>query len=257
MRDDAAHAPARARARERGSRCCRAIGVPAERVRSLDEAVRDPQLAHRELLARAAPDAPLVPVAAFGFAHDGPRLERRAPGVGEHTDEILREIGLRRSRYGIACRGCRGLTRWPSEARAYFEMRRRRIPLTLPSPPVSGGEGGHGAPSPASGDPKVQEYVARRMTRVGRCFRRAPEVANARRPYGARLNSSRCKRRNANPSGTERPAPFVSARLRAGGFRAALPSASDAVPLRLSSSLPCAPRPSARRRSAGAPRPVA
>ena len=71
----------------------RDIGVPAERVRSLDEAVRDPQLAHRGLFARAGSGAPTVPVAAFGFAHDGPRLHRRAPAVGEHSDEVLREAG--------------------------------------------------------------------------------------------------------------------------------------------------------------------
>ena len=71
----------------------RDVGVPAERVRSLGEAVRDPQLAHRNFLARADPGAPFVPVAAFGFAHDGPRLDQRAPGVGEHTEEILREAG--------------------------------------------------------------------------------------------------------------------------------------------------------------------
>ncbi len=72
----------------------RAIGVPAERVRSLDEAAHDPQLQHRALLARAAVEAPMVPVAAFTFAHDGPQLDRPAPGVGEHSDEILRELGL-------------------------------------------------------------------------------------------------------------------------------------------------------------------
>ncbi|MEO6566981.1 MAG: CaiB/BaiF CoA-transferase family protein [Casimicrobiaceae bacterium] len=72
----------------------RAIGVPAERVRSLDEAARDPQLQHRALLGRADASAPLVPVAAFTFAHDGPQLDRRAPGVGEHSDEILRELDL-------------------------------------------------------------------------------------------------------------------------------------------------------------------
>ncbi len=70
------------------------IGVPAERVRSLGEAVRDPQLAQRALLGKADPHAPTVPVAAFRFAHDGPSLDRRAPGVGEHTDEILRELGV-------------------------------------------------------------------------------------------------------------------------------------------------------------------
>ena len=72
----------------------REIGVPAERVRSLDEAVRDPQLEHRALLGRADPCSPTVPVAAFCFAHDGPLLERSAPGVGEHRDEILQELGL-------------------------------------------------------------------------------------------------------------------------------------------------------------------
>ena len=87
----------RIRLRERGADAwvamLRDAGIPAERVRSLNEAVDDPQLAHRPLLARAAPDAPLVPVAAFAFAHDGPRLERRAPGVGEHSDAVLREAG--------------------------------------------------------------------------------------------------------------------------------------------------------------------
>ena len=39
-------------------------------------------------------ESPTVPVAAFSFAHDGPRLTRRAPGVGEHSDEILHEVGL-------------------------------------------------------------------------------------------------------------------------------------------------------------------
>ena len=72
----------------------REIGVPAERVRTLDEAARDPQLDHRGLLGRADSASPTVPVAAFRFAHDSPRLERRAPLVGEHSDEILRELGM-------------------------------------------------------------------------------------------------------------------------------------------------------------------
>lgn len=72
----------------------RKIGVPAERVRSLDEAARDPQLEFRALLGRADEESPTVPIAAFRFAHDGPRLHRRAPGVGEHSDDILRELGL-------------------------------------------------------------------------------------------------------------------------------------------------------------------
>ncbi|HVE49227.1 MAG TPA: CoA transferase [Casimicrobiaceae bacterium] len=86
------------RLRERGSErwiaLFREIGIPAERVRTLDEAAHDPQLADRPLLARADAASPTVPVTAFDFAHDPPRLARRAPQVGEHTDEILREIGL-------------------------------------------------------------------------------------------------------------------------------------------------------------------
>jgi crotonobetainyl-CoA:carnitine CoA-transferase CaiB-like acyl-CoA transferase len=72
----------------------REIGVPAERVRTLGEAARDPQLAPRALLGRAAPGEPTVPVAAFRFASDGPRLDRAAPALGQHTDEILGELGL-------------------------------------------------------------------------------------------------------------------------------------------------------------------
>ena len=96
--DDAMRAALRSRLREQNADAwvtmLRDIGVPAERVRELDEAVRDPQLAHRALLDRADEQSPTVPVAAFVFAHDGPHLSRRAPGVGEHSDEILRDAGF-------------------------------------------------------------------------------------------------------------------------------------------------------------------
>ena len=96
---------------------CRELGVPAERVRGLDEAARDPQLATRALLGRADSASPTVPVAAFRFAHDGPRLARPAPGVGEHSDEILREIGLSdREIVAVAHRG-RGRLKAASGAR--------------------------------------------------------------------------------------------------------------------------------------------
>ncbi|UQI45358.1 CoA transferase [Streptomyces sp. HU2014] len=69
-------------------------GVPAERVRTLAEALTEEQLAHRSFLAAGAPGDPAVPVAAFSFAHDGPRWDSPAPAFGEHTDEILGELGL-------------------------------------------------------------------------------------------------------------------------------------------------------------------
>lgn len=75
------------------------IGVPAERVRSLDEAARMPQLAARGLLQDVPsqmPDVPdlHVPMAAFTYAQDGPQITSPPPRFGEHTDEILGELGL-------------------------------------------------------------------------------------------------------------------------------------------------------------------
>ena len=75
------------------------IGLPGARVTSLAEAARDPQLAARGFLHQAEARAgdsydPVVPVAAYRFAEDGPAIERSAPGFGEHTDEILAGLGF-------------------------------------------------------------------------------------------------------------------------------------------------------------------
>lgn len=72
--------------------------VPAARVRSMGEALEDPQIASRALLHRheGAPGiegAFSVPVAAFRFAHDGPRIDRPPPMFGEHNEEVLSELG--------------------------------------------------------------------------------------------------------------------------------------------------------------------
>src|SRR5690349_2814072 len=72
--------------------------VPASRVRTMGEALDDPQIASRGVLHRheGAPgiDGPFtVPVAAFKFAHDGPRVDRPPPRFGEHTEEVLGELG--------------------------------------------------------------------------------------------------------------------------------------------------------------------
>ncbi len=72
--------------------------VPASRVRTMGEALADPQLASRGLLhksegAPGIPGAFTVPVAAFKFAHNGPKVDRPPPMFGQHNDEILAELG--------------------------------------------------------------------------------------------------------------------------------------------------------------------
>jgi crotonobetainyl-CoA:carnitine CoA-transferase CaiB-like acyl-CoA transferase len=72
--------------------------VPASRVRTMGEALADPQIASRGVLHRheTAPGidgAFTVPVAAFKFAHDGPRVDSPPPMFGQHTDEVLGELG--------------------------------------------------------------------------------------------------------------------------------------------------------------------
>jgi crotonobetainyl-CoA:carnitine CoA-transferase CaiB-like acyl-CoA transferase len=77
--------------------------VPAARVRTMGEALADPQLASRGVIHRHAAGGGLggelaVPLAAFTFAHGGPRIERPPPALGEHNKEILAELAeLRRS----------------------------------------------------------------------------------------------------------------------------------------------------------------
>jgi crotonobetainyl-CoA:carnitine CoA-transferase CaiB-like acyl-CoA transferase len=72
--------------------------VPASRVRSMGEALVDPQLGSRGLLHRydGAPGIPgafTVPVTAFKFGHAGPRIDRPPPLFGQHNEEVLTELG--------------------------------------------------------------------------------------------------------------------------------------------------------------------
>lgn len=72
--------------------------VPACRVRTMGEALADPQIASRGVLHRheSAPGIDggfSVPVAAFKFAHDGPRVDFPPPRFGQHTDEVLASLG--------------------------------------------------------------------------------------------------------------------------------------------------------------------
>jgi crotonobetainyl-CoA:carnitine CoA-transferase CaiB-like acyl-CoA transferase len=73
--------------------------VPAARVRSMGEAIADPQIASRGIIHHHAGgngvDGPFgVPLAAFTFAHGGPRIDTPPPALGQHHEEILAELGM-------------------------------------------------------------------------------------------------------------------------------------------------------------------
>jgi crotonobetainyl-CoA:carnitine CoA-transferase CaiB-like acyl-CoA transferase len=72
--------------------------VPAGRVRRLSESLKDPQLKARNVLHRHEKidgiEGPVtVPLAAFKFAEGGPSIETAPPRLGQHTDEVLANLG--------------------------------------------------------------------------------------------------------------------------------------------------------------------
>jgi crotonobetainyl-CoA:carnitine CoA-transferase CaiB-like acyl-CoA transferase len=72
--------------------------VPAGRVRTMGEALRDPHLDHRGIRhthrgSEHIPGELSVPVAAFQFAEGGPRVDTPPPMVGQHNEEILDSLG--------------------------------------------------------------------------------------------------------------------------------------------------------------------
>ena len=72
--------------------------VPAARVRTMAEAVADPQLASRGVIHRHEAAAGIeggfgVPLAAFTFAHGGPRIDTPPPTLGQHNEEIFGKLG--------------------------------------------------------------------------------------------------------------------------------------------------------------------
>lgn len=75
------------------------IGIPAERIRTLEEAVHMPHLAQRQFFHSLQPPearsaSVKVPVAPFKFAEGGAAIDRPPPRTGEHTSEILHALGF-------------------------------------------------------------------------------------------------------------------------------------------------------------------
>lgn len=82
--------------------------VPAGRVRSMEEALADPQLAARGVLQQV--EAPLgregrhaVPVAPFLMSEGDPRVDTPPPAIGQHTDEVLCQAGLPQDEIEALC----------------------------------------------------------------------------------------------------------------------------------------------------------
>jgi crotonobetainyl-CoA:carnitine CoA-transferase CaiB-like acyl-CoA transferase len=72
-------------------------GIPAERVRSIREAIDIADAPEHRLTGLLDPldnGAQIrVPAMPFQFSADGPQITRRPPRMGEHNDEILAELG--------------------------------------------------------------------------------------------------------------------------------------------------------------------
>lgn len=70
-----------------------AAQVPANRVRTLDEALADPQTDHRNVITQHD-DGLRHPVAAFVADGDGPSVETPPPAMGADTDDVLAQLGI-------------------------------------------------------------------------------------------------------------------------------------------------------------------
>jgi crotonobetainyl-CoA:carnitine CoA-transferase CaiB-like acyl-CoA transferase len=74
-----------------------AAGVPAGRINTISQVFQEPQVAHREMVRKlphpTAGEAPSV-VSPLRFAEAGLEFTRSAPLLGEHTTEVLRELGI-------------------------------------------------------------------------------------------------------------------------------------------------------------------
>ena len=74
-----------------------AAGVPATPVNTVDQVLRDPQMASRPVLKTMAhPKLGEIDVVGMplDFSRIEPSVRRHAPNHGEHTDELLDELGF-------------------------------------------------------------------------------------------------------------------------------------------------------------------
>lgn len=69
----------------------REAGLPSGEVRSMRSVLEHPQLLHRQMFVNA--DSPVGELPLVRFPLGRPDRHRQIPGLGEHTDEILAELG--------------------------------------------------------------------------------------------------------------------------------------------------------------------
>ena len=75
----------------------RANGLPIAPVQTFIEAAQDPHIIERDMLQPTAlSDGSTVPITgpAVKFSRTPTRVRKAAPSIGEHTEEILQEIGM-------------------------------------------------------------------------------------------------------------------------------------------------------------------
>ena len=78
-------------------RTLNAAHVPCARVRRIEETLAEAQVASRGVLGTVPGQSHgpgQLPVAAFTYAHGGPALQGPPPGFGEHTTEVLKDLGM-------------------------------------------------------------------------------------------------------------------------------------------------------------------